>query len=211
MTVRNMNTLHFPTSHSVGWVKTSRIESDPRKKWKIIADAEGDVLVPCNIPIMLQVAPAAAAELNWLQAIEPHQLTELYLGQTDVTNESLKYVSHLTGLEVLTLSHNYDQITDSGIFNIKSLVNLRGLYLNSTNIGDLALSYLKDLTSLEVLSIGATHVTDGGLPYLYGLSLLKIISFDVSYSGGRQNHISKQGLNLLRAALPHCKINIDDL
>jgi hypothetical protein len=205
----NISILHFP-AYTVGWVKIPKTCPDPLNHWEMVGEATGEITITNSLPVRLVVQPSVASDLSWLTLIEPTQLTELYLVQTDISDEGLQYSSHLSDIQVLMLSHTYENISDSGIIHIKPLINLRKLYLNATNIGDSALSYLVDWNKLEVLSIGATRVTDAGLKHLYSLSSLKKISFDLSYSGARKNHITENGLALLREALPHCLITTKD-
>lgn len=204
------NILHFPKSYSVGWVKIPETtRPDPYNNWKLIADATGKVSVPANVPIRLIVDSFAGSDLTWLNAIGATQLTQLYLVQTNVTDTSMPNVSHLTGLEVLTTSHTYENISDAGLIHIKPLINLRKLFINATNIGDIGLSYLNEMKKLEELSIGATNVTDAGLKYLFGLSNIKEISFDTAYSA-RKNLITEQGISFLRKDLPNCVVSLND-
>ena len=208
MNVNEARTLRFPKYHSVGWVKVPKTGNDPHNNWTLIGTAIGEVTPPTGAPIRLVVDSSAANDLSWLDAIDPDQITELYLCQTNVNNSSLKHVARLNGLQVLSISHTYENISDLGIFHIKILKNLRKLCINATDICDISLSYLRDLNKIEVLSIGATKITDEGLKYLYDLTSLKEISFTTAYSA-RKNFISEEGIRLLKKALPHCQINTD--
>lgn len=209
MTTTEFNTLQFPSDRAIGWIKIPRRRQDPHNHWKLVGQARGRVQVPQNTPVRLIVEPSAASAMAWLEAIEHHQLTELYLGQTDITNDSIRHIKHLEGLEVLSISHVYERISDIGAQYIQYLPHLRELYLNATDIGDLTLAYLQGMHQLERLSIGATQVTDFGLASLYTLSQLKHISVDHAYSG-RSNHMSQEGLNQLSLALPRCIISTHD-
>lgn len=202
-------TLTFPINRSVGWVKVPKKGPDPLNNWEMLSDATGRVFVPMETPVRLVVESSSTIDLSWMQALQPQDLSELYLVQTQVDNSQLAHVGRLTGLQKLTLSHTYENISDSGVASLQSLLQLRELYLNATNVSDTGLSYLQGLGHLEVLSLGATHISDVGLPYLYDLPSLRIISFDTAYSGARKSNITPTGLSLLQKALPNCKLITD--
>lgn len=211
MLKKEFTTLNFPKDYQVGWLfginrKTNEYDEDV-----FYADAIGQVNVPSDISLMLNVDPQAAASMRWLTEIEPTQLKQLYLGQTEINNENIQFISHLISLEMLYFNHVYENINDLGTHHLKPLINLRCLGLNATDIGNITLSYLSDMHQLEYLSIGATNVTDNGLNHLYGLSSLKKVSFDLAYSGARKNYITLKGIENLQYCLPHCQMTACDL
>lgn len=203
--------LKFPKDYQVGWLFGINRKSNQYDKNVFYADAIGQVSVPSDISLMLNVNPQSAASMRWLTEIESTQLKQLYLGQTGINNENIQYISHLINLEELSFCHVYENINDLGTHHLKLLINMRKLYLNSTDIGNITLSYLSNMHQLEYLSIGATNVTDNGLKHLYRLSSLKEISFDLAYSGGRKNYVTLKGIEGLQYCLPECKITPCDL
>lgn len=204
-------TLNFPKDYQVGWLFGINRKSNQYDKNVFYADAIGQVSVPSDISLVLNVNPQSAASMRWLTEIESTQLKQLYLGQTGINNENIQFISHLTSLEMLSFNHVYENINDLGTHHLKPLINLRSLGLNATDIGNITLSYLSDMHQLEYLSIGATNVTDNGLNQLYVLSSLKGICFDLAYSGGRKNYVTLKGIEGLQYCLPECKITACDL
>jgi len=211
MSKNEVTTLNFPKDYQVGWLFGINEKLNQYDESAFNADAIGQVIVPSDTFLSLQVDFQAAASMQWLTKIESTQLKQLYLGQTAINNENIQYISHLISLEVLSFSHVYENINDLGTHHLKSLFNLRKLYLNSTDIGNITLSYLSNMPQLEYLSIGATNVTDNGLKHLYGLSSLKEISFDLAYSGGRKNYVTLKGIEELQYCLPKCQMTVSDL
>jgi hypothetical protein len=203
--------LKFPSDYQVGWLFGINRKRNQYDKDVFYADAIGQVSVPSDISLMLNVNSQSAASMRWLTEIESTQLKQLYLGQTGINNENIQFISHLSSLEMLSFNHVYENINDLGTHHLKRLINLRSLYLNSTDIGNITLSYLSNMHQLEYLSIGGTNVTDNGLQHLYELSSLKEISFDLAYSGGRKNYVTLKGIENLQHCFPECKITACDL
>jgi hypothetical protein len=168
----------------------------------------GDLTVPADVPVRLVVDLDAARDLSWLDACAPDDFAQLYLVQTNVTDDGLEHVGRLAGLEVLSLAHT--AIGDAGVAHLHGLAKLRRLYLNATEVTDAGLAYVKTLTRLETISLGATRITDAGVAHLFGLSNLKKISFDDSYAGARARRSSRltaEGMAALHRALPRCTVS----
>lgn len=126
-------------------------------------------------------------------------LTELERLDIDRTEASDVGLGHLKGLtELKRLSLSYTQITDAGLENLKGMKSLEILGLNGPKATDAGLVHLKGLAELKHLSLRGTYVTDAGLKHLKKLANLEYL--DVTYS----THISKEGIEDLRKALPSC-------
>ncbi len=89
--------------------------------------ATGTVEVPASARMLLE-SRATPFDLSPLAGLAPDDLWELDLEYSDVTNDDLRHVSHLTGLRRLDLS--LTAITDAGIPHLEGLHNLKrlGLY-----------------------------------------------------------------------------------
>ena len=90
-------------------------------------------------------------------------------------------------------------ITDNGLTDIASLINLQTLYLNDTDITDSGLVHLKNLTALEELDLSNTNITDNGIQSLVNLKSLKNL---ILYG----TKITDTGLKQLQKSLPQCEI-----
>ncbi|MEG1916955.1 MAG: hypothetical protein RR061_09795 [Muribaculaceae bacterium] len=127
--------LKFPKDYQVGWLSEINRKRNQYDKDVFYVDAIGQVSVPSDISLMLNVNSQSAASMRWLTEIESTQLKQLYLGQTGINNENIQYISHLINLEELSFCHVYENINDLGTHYLKPLINMRKLYLNSTNSG----------------------------------------------------------------------------
>ena len=95
------------------------------------------------------------AKLAELKAIEKR-----WLGQTAITNTSLKLIGSLATLESLNVEET--KITESGLPHIARLTNLRDLRLD-VPLSDAGLAELKPLRQLKQFSFVGGKVTDFGL------------------------------------------------
>jgi hypothetical protein len=57
-------------------------------------------------------------------------------------------------------------VTDAGLTHLRGLTQLRGLYLDSTQVSDAGLVHLRGLTQLKTLDLSNTQVTDAGVAEL---------------------------------------------
>jgi hypothetical protein len=78
---------------------------------------------------------------------------------------------------------------------------LKELVISCTAISDVGLSHVASLRGLQHLDLLATSVTDAGLQQLRGLSSLSALDVEIG------NGITMQGVDRLKAQLPHCVIH----
>ena len=170
---------------------------------------------------------AHVAELPFLtqeRALTPgHQSTSLFLDHTRVTDDGLKHLSQLCGLDALSL--NETAITDKGLTHLRRLptlfsLQLRGtrvtgatfgqlsgctianLNLRDTSLNDAGCDQLAKLASLTALNVRGTQITDAGLKQLGAfpyLSRLDAARTQVTGAGLRSFRDSKllNSVNLL--------------
>ncbi|XP_064402126.1 uncharacterized protein LOC135347926 isoform X3 [Halichondria panicea] len=103
-----------------------------------------------------------------------------------VTDLGISHVSHMTSLQVLTLSRT--KLTDEGMPCLMALTGLHELSLDNTLVTDAGVMCLSSLTRLDVLSLSDTKVTsqfilDGCLDALGMLSKLNLSRTTVCDSG----------------------------
>lgn len=92
------------------------------------------------------------------------------------------------------------QVTDEGIANLPSFINIRCIDLDSTLITDAALKKLSGFASLEELWLEDTAITDQGVRFLYPLKKLKFLSI-------LDCDISHEAIKKLQDELPGLKIH----
>jgi Leucine-rich repeat (LRR) protein len=160
--------------------------------------AQGDVVVPAgrNIQLITLLQPrqedfarlsplkrkflrnrlsSDPEDLSGLSELGPNDLYKLrvssMLARADADRRVLAPISHLTGLQILTLSET--GITNEQMKYLKPLRALRALELSREfSIGNAGMAVLKDLPALEYLDLD-TEVTDAGLKHVGQLPNLR--------------------------------------
>lgn len=146
----------------------------------------------------------------------------------DVTNDGLIYLKGLKKLEKLKIKGS--SITGSAFVHLSGFKNLKVLDFswNRTKASDENLVHLKNLKNLEVLNLGSSSkITGSGLKHLVGLKNLKELSLywctelsDIAIEqlkhmkqltslSIRKTKITDSGYELLKKALPKCRISFD--
>ena len=102
-------------------------------------------------------------------------ITNLNLsGCTNITDRGIQYISKLTSLQTLDLSHCI--LTDTSIQNISELTRLKHLYLRScNNITDKGIKNLVRLSSLYMLDLGMTKITKVSLQDISKMTGLRVL------------------------------------
>src|SRR5262249_13516259 len=127
----------------------------------------------------------------------------LQLGGDQVTDENLRYVGRMTGLEELSIAWGFP-LTDRGFAHLSGLKRLRILQVDHSKMTDSSLDAFGKLTNLEELRVAGEGFMDHGLARLQGLTRLKSLSL------GRGNHqITDAGLDALKhlKALEHLELD----
>ena len=143
-TIQNSETriLHFPANQNVGkirtkpnilpdWHRTSPVPSV--FEWKYLCEAQGDVAVPKDAEIGLELYPETFKDISFLEKLATDDLCMLSL----------------------QCSYGFEGVKpdDSCLLHIRKLSDLKELFLKNANITYKGLEYLKALKSLEILSI----------------------------------------------------------
>jgi serine/threonine protein kinase len=137
-----------------------------------------------------------------------------------VTDDDLAKLDRLPHFTTLTMGST--PISDVGIARMGTLPKLTAVYAGGTHIGDEALRLLAErYATIDTLHAGGTQVTDVGVPNLLKLTGLRSLRLenpaitDASLETLSQlkklrilclqgTQISREGIELLRQALPHC-------
>jgi hypothetical protein len=110
--------------------------------------------------IRLDHRPVADSDLVELEGLED-KLMRINLSRTSITDDGLKRISRMHGLEQLRLAS--PRVTDAGLECLSELKQLRFLHLIGMPITDAGLDRLHSLTSLESLYLDDTQATEGGI------------------------------------------------
>ena len=192
--------IRFPEDRSLGklMVRGEGAYTHWDAGWEPLCEARGTVRVPAGKELRLEVGIEVAKSLSRLSEVEADDLHQVTLQGTEVRDDDLKHLAHLTGLRGLDLSNTpitdeglkhldalasledlvltYTQITDAGVAQIANFRSLRGISLYGTGVTDDGLAPLKDLTSLKWLVVGRTNIGDRGLAHLSGLTAMERLS-----------------------------------
>ena len=231
-------TLHFPGDRVMGVVYTRPAEGSDfgfrgnwYADWTQIGEARGEVEVPAGQHVRLDISHEASVDLTPLAQLAADDIDAIWLRGTDVTDDQLQHISHLSGLKHLDLEQC--KITDAGAGHLVGLQQLERLDLSAFSVdregfgvGDEAMTVVAQLPSLESIDlrlskvtdeglanlakclslrnvgIEGTAVTDGGLEHLLKLPHLKWLSLGVYDEG---TNITDEGLRTL-AMMPQLEI-----
>ncbi|NPC74846.1 hypothetical protein HPP05_34345 [Corallococcus exiguus] len=171
--------LRFPSDRSVVWLRARGPQWPDMPHGILLGDARGDVPVPDDCAPRLLVESTAARDLSFLSRLQPGDLDALELTQTQVTDEQLRHVPHLSGLRRMSLSDT--DVTDRALMHLRPLVSLQWLALWwCRGITDAAVPDLLALRGLEFLSLGRTGITDAGVLQLAALPALRTLTLEDS-------------------------------
>jgi hypothetical protein len=106
------------------------------------------------------------------QLVSQTGLKTLLMQRTQATDEGLKLIGQMTGLEDLCI-WNPTSITDSGVAHLAGLKNLKTIHIDSSPITDKSLVLLSTLPRIEELSLQDNHFSDAGFLHLKGENTLK--------------------------------------
>jgi Leucine-rich repeat (LRR) protein len=130
--------------------------------------------------------------LSWFDRVR-----NVWLNETQVSDEGLKHLSGLTSLQKLWLQNT--QISDEGLKHLNSMSNLIWLYLDNTQVSDEGLKSLTSLANLSWLALNDTQISNEGLKHLSDLTNLEILEL-------QNTQVTDEGVKELQKALPGCRI-----
>jgi len=99
-------------------------------------------------------------------------LLNLCLSRTDITDEGVRGINHLT---LRTLNIGMTRVTDIGVAHLQGMNSLRRLSLHDIVISDSALYFLQRLDKLEFLDLSGTAIGAEGLERLSDLPRLRVL------------------------------------
>ena len=214
-TATTERTLHFPPGHSLGmlYMLDASIErkikdfhywiDGTEMKWEYLGEATGEVTVPANKRLRLDLNKASGNNLSGLAQLGADDLYELSIGEI-ASDRSLSHLSPLTGLKVLLFQYPPssekqplrftpeglkqlrplrslerlrppEQLTEACFAAIaEALPQLRGVYFKHS-LTDEALAVLPRLKALEELEVGGSRISSRGLAPLAEMPSLRYL------------------------------------
>ena len=189
--------------------------------WEWLDEARGEVTVPPDMKVKLKIASMSVGGISCLAELDPESIHLLDVSRTQLADDSLRHISHLTGLKVLELA--YTAVTNAGLEQLKRLAHLESLGLTHTAITNTGLLHLESMTSLRELWLNGTLIDNEGLEHLQGLKNLMLLGLsstrvdDEAFEELAQmknllrvymfnTEITEAGAQSLRAMLPSCRV-----
>ncbi|HUU16988.1 MAG TPA: redoxin domain-containing protein [Sedimentisphaerales bacterium] len=191
-----LRTVRFPMSRSVGRLYVGELRLlDPHwwMGWQDAGPARGDVKVPVDKALRLDVTKEGLKELSALAACKPDDIQVVSFSYADVDDAGLGHLERLTGLKMLVSP----RVGDTGLAHISKLTSLISLTLRRGTFTDDGLKYISNLSSLQRLDLAYTEVTDVGLVHLRGLSSLRYLGLDYNKSVSDAGFVHLRSLNSL--------------
>ena len=106
-----------------------------------------------------------------------------------------KYLEQVTRLVL----NGTKKVTDAGLKEVAKLKQLKGLYLEGTDITDAGLKEVAKLKQLNFLALNLTLITDAGLKEVAKLKQLRFVNLE-------DTKVTKAGVDQLIKVLPKCRI-----
>ena len=184
-------------------------------------------LTGLDLEVCDRVTDAGLIHLRPLNELQWLNLKRSGFGPLAFSDDGLRHLGGLTGLQVLNLYGN--RITDTGLDELKSLTNLKVLDLNLTSVTDEGLAKLTGLKQLERLELTATtglggpQISNHGVRHLTALTELKhlvligsgVTDASLEYFSAMSmlttlnvvdTQLTEEGIRSLKRALPNCEV-----
>ena len=183
--------LHFPNDRSLGTLRLSDSAYTPGKP---LGPAQGNVTIPAGKEVDLTISDPTPEDLAALENLRPSDLCGLRIRSKTFSDNDIKPISHLTGLQWLTIGGHVGNprniqpcpFTGAGLQHLKDMDRLRILHMRSCRITDANLQHLTDLPALELLMIShSPHLKGSGLSDLRKCPKLKRLDFYFTPLGDR--------------------------
>jgi Leucine Rich repeat len=196
--------LDFHCDKSVGKLTAGGFD----RRWvffpkRALGEALGRYQVPEGTPTCLEVNFNGAANLSFLEKLDPNALDALTFTNSErgfeISDRDLSRVGHLTGLKSLAIERSeagpktleaighltqlrnldIDNITikDKDTASLTNLTKLEFLSMNHNDLSDLSLAHVQNLTSLRRLHAKRCGLSGAGMKYLAKLTNLLEINF----------------------------------
>lgn len=170
-TVKSIRELRGSVSYRFIWPGSQVLDSDSiGGKW-FVRQLGRDLFT--NVIAVYLVTPYVTDESMDL-AMQFPRLEELSIGGGELTEQGIKKLSALTGLNTLNLVGQ--DVPDVALAPIAQLVNLEWLSLHQTRVSDQGMKHLAGLSKIRHLDLWDTEITDQGLVHLSNIKDLRWLS-----------------------------------
>lgn len=189
--VRAPIVMEFPDTYSMGELyilKRSANSNDSEPASITHSPARGRLRFPAGTRAILEIGFDGSQHMSDLNRLHPNCLFGISMKRMEITDDDLKYVARLTGLEHVELEGT--DITSKGIFNIEPLKKLRFLGADKTLIKGDAMKSIGKHTTLVNLVIGHNSLDDECYKDLAGLKNVTNLQVD-------NTHLSNKGLDYI--------------
>ncbi len=189
--VRAPIVMEFPDTYSMGELyilKRSASSNDSEPASKTHSPARGRLRFPPGTRAILEIGFDGSQHMSDLNRLDPNCLFGINMKRMEITDDDLKYVARLTGLEHVELEGT--DISSKGIFIIEPLKKLRFLGADKTLIKGDAMKSIGKHTTLVNLVIGHNSLDDQCYKDLVGLKNVTNLQVD-------NTHLSDKGLDYI--------------
>jgi len=192
-------TVVFPLNRCVGYLKISAPGKTARQGgFKDLGDAIGVVEVPLGYWLCLFATDKGS--LDFLEDLNPNDIQVLCI-LYDIPSDDLRYVSHLTGLEVLRMRGN--KITNDVFQYLLPLKSLVKFSISSARITDAGMGQFVKFRKVNEIDIKECKlIGNNGILRLKTMKQLIMVH-------AQGTRVTSYGKNKLQKELPRCKIYID--
>lgn len=175
--------IRFPADRVCGTLYIRKAGSVDYRDWQQLGNARGAKEVFPDTAVRLDVKAGNATDLGFLADLQSDDLQALFLYNAD--DSILPNLVHLTGLQELYLSET--QISDQGLALLRPLNELQRISIYHTTIGDKGLLNLALIAGLKWLTCSGTAITEDGLNlFRRVMPGCKAVSFKWRHQGQRE-------------------------
>jgi hypothetical protein len=152
-------TIRFPSDLTCGMLYVRNAASVDYRDWQRVGVARGTRDFSDDMSVRLDVKGGEISDCSFLGQLQSHDLQSLFFYNGN--NCMLAEVPHLTGLQELYLSDT--QVSDQILKLLKPLQSLKRITLFRTTVGDEGLFSLTQISGLQWLTCSGTFITEEGL------------------------------------------------
>jgi hypothetical protein len=150
--------VRFPPDQNCGTLFIRKASSIDFRDWQRIGIARGAKEIFLDTSLRLDVKADNGMDTSYLRELQSDDLQSLFLYNCDDT--TMSNIVHLTGLQELYLSDT--EITDQGLTLLRPLMSLQRISVYHTAIGDKGILNLSLISGLKWLTCSGTTVTEEG-------------------------------------------------
>ncbi|MGI9517112.1 MAG: hypothetical protein ACR2NP_08710 [Pirellulaceae bacterium] len=170
-----MKQIHFPATRQIGFLHTTLDDGRPwsfhgryslegelfpdieNPGWEILGEACGVIEIPDDRRVLLEVLPDEARDLSPLAELPADALDGLWLGNTRVDDEQLRFAGGLTALRWIDVQNN-GMITDTGVNHLRELTSLVSFGAHWTRISTSTMEWLATLPDINYVDIWGCEI-----------------------------------------------------